>query len=282
VEPEPRVTFRQPLTDRWTGTAFAGRFTQVPPADRYADGIGNPAITRMTSYQASVGVEGRWPSGIELDGTLYASRMDDLVVKDVQVEIRESQDIGGYEGGGLGYAEAVYVPTFHGVRGYAFGLEGMARMRPNGPQFGWVALSIGKSLRVDEGVIRPGDYDMPFSLTAVYARELPLNFRVSGKFRITSGYPFTPVHAVYASDWDHWHGRTGVDNSQRFPIYRQLDLRVDRTWISERARWIAYLDVFNVLNTKNWMLATYTPNFTKLVPTIWMPILPTLGLEVRY
>lgn len=283
VEPEPRVTLRKPIDRRWTGTAFIGRFTQVPPADRYADGIGNPAITRMTSYQASIGVEGRWPSGIELDGTLYASRMDDLVVKDVRVEVREVQNVGDYSyGGPAGYAESVYVPTFKSVRGYAFGLEGMARMRPNGPQFGWVALSIGKSLRVDEGVVRPGDYDMPFSLTAVYARELPWGFRVSGKFRVTSGYPYTPTDAVYLSDEDHWHGLTGLNNSERFPLYRQLDVRIDHTWIMERARWIAYLDMFNALNTKNWMLATYTPNLTRLVPTIWMPILPTLGVEVRY
>lgn len=283
VEPEPRVTLRHRLDKHWTGTAFVGRFTQVPPADRYADGIGNPLLTRMTAWQTSIGAEGRWPSGVEVDGTLYLSRFSHLVVKDLKVEMREPAETSAYGYNIEGYAEAVLVPVFQEVDGWSFGLEGMARLRPNGPHFGWVAMSLGRSLRVDsEGTVRPGDYDMPISLTAVYARELPYDLRVSGKLRVTSGYPFTPIYGVYGPDEDEWHGLSGDENADRFPWYRQLDVRADRTWVGERARWIAYVDIFNVTNTKNWMLATYNPNFTEITPTIWMPFFPTIGLEVRY
>ena len=63
VEPEPRLTVRLGLSDVFTATAFAGRFSQIPPADRYAAGLGNQDVTLMTAWQGSAGLEGRWPNG---------------------------------------------------------------------------------------------------------------------------------------------------------------------------------------------------------------------------
>ena len=57
---------------------------------------------------------------------------------------------------------------------------------------------------------------------------------------------------------------------------------MDRTWTAKRGRWTLYLDIFNVLNQKNYSLATYDPTFQRLEPQVWMPLIPNLGLEVAY
>jgi hypothetical protein len=282
VQPEPRLTVRRTLDDRWTATGFVGRFSQVPPADRYAVGIGNPDLEIMTAWQATSGVEGRWPSGVEVDLSVYGSRTENLVVKDIAVEMQPVLDFDP-DSGGYSYVEhSMVVAEYRPVVGYAYGFEGMLRARPAAGWFGWVALTVGKAIRVDEGVVRPGDHDIPFQLTVVGATDLPRDFRASGRIRATSGYPYTPIHGVYLVDEDHWHGLEGEENAERLPWFRQLDLRVDRTWTKPRARWTAYADVYNVLNTKNYFLASYDPTFRELERQIWVPIIPAIGLEVEY
>ena len=280
---EPRLSIRHPVADHWTSTAFVGRFSQIPPADRYADGIGNPDLDLITAWQSSFGLEGRWSSGLEIDATLYGSRSDGMVVEDTQIEVEPSAD--DLDAQGLPRtAVSKTVPYYHAVTGWAFGVEGMVRLRPsNAPYFGWLAVTIGRSLRVDDdSQIEPGDYDLPVAVSLVAAYELPKAWRVSGRIRATSGYPYTPVDGVFVPQWGGWTGQTGPNNSERFPWFRQLDLRVDKTWTRPRARWTLYADVFNTLNTRNWFLATYTANYAKLQKVIWIPILPTLGLEVKY
>jgi hypothetical protein len=165
----------------------------------------------------------------------------------------------------------------------AFGVEGPLRARPNNGWFDWVALTLSRSIRFDDdGVPYPGDYDQPFSLTVIAAKEVPKGWRFSGRFRLTSGHPVTPLYGAYEVESDWWEGYQGELNSERFPLFRQLDLRIDKTWTAKRARWTLYGDVYNVTNTRNFLLATYTPNFAELVPIIWIPIIPTFGLEVSF
>ena len=49
-----------------------------------------------------------------------------------------------------------------------------------------------------------------------------------------------------------------------------------------RAEWTFYVDVYNTTDTRNPLLVSYTPNFERTVPTVYVPILPLLGLEVAY
>jgi hypothetical protein len=275
VQPEPRLTVRRDLTDRWTATAFAGRFSQVPPADRYAEGIGNPDIGLMTAWQGSAGVEGRWSGGLEVDVTAYGSRTDDLVVKDFAIELQDQPDPNVP---GAPLARDTIVPVFRGVTGYAYGAEAMVRHRPVNGWFGWAALNVGRSIRLDEdGKIVPGDHDQ-----LVGARTMPKDWRLSGRFRVTSGHPFTPLHGVYQPEWQGWDPMSGEENSDRFPVFHQLDVRVDKTWTADRARWTAFLDVHNAYDARNMFWASYDETYSELEPEFWIPILPTLGLEVGY
>ncbi|TNE87689.1 MAG: hypothetical protein EP330_17595 [Deltaproteobacteria bacterium] len=269
---EPRLSIRQPLDENWSLTGFAGRFSQVPEPDRYAEGIGNPELKLITAWQGSVGAEGRWSSGLEININLYGTWMENLVVKDQQVVLREDGDT-LYTG---------LSSTFTPVRGRAYGLETLVRMRPNNGWFGWVAFALSRTQRIDDEGVFAGNYDQPFAVTLVGARELPKDWRISSRVRVTSGHPYTPLHGVYMPRWDEWTAIQGTRNSERLPFFRQVDFRVDHTWTATRARWTLYLDVFNVFNHQNFFLATYDPTFQELQPTVWIPIIPTLGLEVSY
>lgn len=269
---EPRLSIRQPLDENWALTGFAGRFSQVPQPERYADSIGNPDLRLITAWQGSVGAEGRWTSGVEVNINLYGTWMENLVVKDQEVVLRADED----------HLHTGLSSTYTPVRARAYGLETLVRMRPNHGWFGWVALSLSRTQRIEAEGVLPGNYDQPFALSLVGARELPKDWRISSRIRITSGHPFTPLTPVFLPERDVWSALPGDKNSERLPVFRQLDFRVDRTWTATRARWTVYLDVFNVLNHKNFFVGTYDPTYRELETSIWLPVIPTLGLEVAY
>ena len=176
------------------------------------------------------------------------------------------------------------VLEFRPTRAWAIGAEAMVRVRPAGRFWGWAALTLARSLREDPdyGLI-PSDYDAPVTLTLVGAYDLPKNWGLSGRVQITSGYPFTPEAQVLEPNRGFFSvGLPQAPNSERFPVYRRVDVRVDKTWTSNRARWTLFLDIQNLLNSRNPLLATYTPLYDDLLTQVYIPTIPNLGLEVKF
>ena len=271
--PEPRVSVRGTLTDVWRATWFVGRFSQSPPADRWTEGLGGDDVGLMTAWQTSAGLSARWPSGVGLDVTAYGATQADVVVERQTWGVALDAD-----------AEAVprRLTELDAADGRTLGVEALLRIQPRGRFFGWLAATTGRSWRYLEGERFVSDNDQPVVLTAVAALDLPRDWGLSSRVRVSSGSPFTPQSAVYDAELDLWSGLSGARNSERFPVYRQVDLRVDKTWTARRAQWMLYLDVYNGTNTRNPLLVSYTPNFERTVPTVYVPILPLLGLEVAY
>lgn len=273
LEPEPRLNLRRALSEPVALKAFVGRFTQMPPIERYAQGIGNPDLQLMTAWQAALGAE--WTRGaLSLDSSVYGSLMYHLAVRDTEVRFVSDE-----------YSTDVEeLPVFRDVNGQAAGVEALLRLRPKGPFWGWAALTIGKSLRIDPRTDErwPGDYDEPFALTLLGAWNAPRKWEISGRLRLTSGQPFTPLLGVYEPSYDQYVAYQGELNSDRYPFFRQLDVRAEKTWEKRRADWSLYLDIYNVTWAKNPIAATYDYDYSELVPVVYIPLIPSLGLEVKF
>jgi hypothetical protein len=273
LQPEPRLTLRRELREDLALEAFAGRFAQIPPVERYAEGTGNPELPLMTAWQGSVGLD--WSSGPwTVDSALFASRMQHLVVQDTELVFRAD-----YEGGTL-YDELV--PVYPEVTGTAYGWESMLRLEPGGAFWGWAALTLSRSLREGEDGIFPGDYDQPVAITLLAAWDGPRGWKASGRFRLTSGHPYTPLYGVYDPDWDWYQAFPGETNSERFPVFHQLDLRAEKTWQARRLDWSLYLDVYNAYWARNPIVAEYNYDYSELVTIIHIPIVPSMGLLAKF
>ena len=69
-------------------------------------------------------------------------------------------------------------------------------------------------------------------------------------------------------------------NSERNPLFHQLDVRLDKTWFLKNGGKIGfYVDVLNVYNQANSEGVTYNYNSTLSTQTNSLPILPSLGLR---
>jgi hypothetical protein len=175
-----------------------------------------------------------------------------------------------------------------------YGLECLLRRRLSDRLYGWIAYTLSRSETVSADVgaaspsVVPGPFDQRHILAVLASYVLPHNWRIGGRFRLVSGSPYTPlVGVVFDGDGPSSPGALvrpvfGGTNAARFPVFHQLDLRVDRTWVLRRTRVTAYLDVLNVYNQQNPEAYFYDALYLNRVTSLGLPILPSLGVRVDY
>ncbi len=274
IQPEPRLSMRYDLNEDWLLKGAIGRYTQMPPVERYAQGIGNPDLPLMKAWQASLGAEGPLPGSWSMDASVYGAVMNDLIVRNLRSDI--------YQDEGVAYSELR--PEFLSVMGYAYGLEGLLRMQPGQRRYwGWVSITLGRAIRVDKGLgTFSGDYDQPLSFQVLGAYDLSDKWEISSRAQFTSGQPHTPLYGVYVPEDAFYTEYRGEINSDRYPAYFRWDLRIQRTWQARRVDWVWFLDVYNVTWRKNAFAAAYDFDYSELVPIAHLPLLPTLGIEAKF
>lgn len=168
-------------------------------------------------------------------------------------------------------------------RGRSFGLETLLRLDAN-PWSGWISYTLSKSTRKQPG--RPwnsSQYDQTHNINLIVGRDLPLNWRASGRFRYVTGNPLTPVTgAVFDSDNDAYIPIRGPYYSERVNAFYQLDIRVDKKWIYDRMVLTAYLDIQNITNRKNVESVSYAYDYSKRADVTGLPIIPSIGLKGEF
>jgi hypothetical protein len=271
--PEPRLSITRDMSKDLSLKMFVGRFGQAPTLEMTANGFGNPTLGLMKAWQISAGAD--WKRGPwQVDTSLYGSRMDGLVQKSIGVRYSTQPD---------GYAYGHTYPYYEATTGYAFGWEGLIRLRPSGPFFGWLSLNLGRSLRIDEaGKVFPANADIPMSVTILAAWNAPGSWNFSTRYRVTSGRPYTELHGVYDAGWDWYQPWTGETNAGRLPAFQQLDVRAEKQWRRPKSEWTIYADVQNLTWAKNPIFASYNYNYTELVTGLYIPLIVLLGVEASF
>ena len=98
--------------------------------------------------------------------------------------------------------------------------------------------------------------------------------------RITSGSPTTPVvDRVYDADLDLYRPIYGAVNSERNPLFHQLDLRVEKQWRRGWGNVAAYLDVQNAYNARHVEGRAWNYDYTRSADVYGLPVLPSLGVR---
>lgn len=263
------------LGARLTGLA-AGGVILPAAADTLAPHAGFDPVTNdvrvARAVQASTGVE--WtPSPVwMLDAAVYTrvrGNADGLTAIDSNVrdEVRLSPD------------------TYD----LAYGLELIARRPPVGKLYGWVSYTLSRSevrfLDALDGSDRPqnGPFDQRHILTILASYALPKRWRLGGRFRLVSGSPFTDV--VGTIDLLGTAGVAlieGQPNAGRFPVFHQLDLRVDKVWVKKRVLVTTYVDVQNVYNRANVEAYIYDISYRERFSGLGLPIFPSFGFRIDF
>ncbi len=168
-----------------------------------------------------------------------------------------------------------------------YGAEFLVRQRIGNRLYAWAAYTLMRSQArtpetpVTPGGVTPGSFDQRHNLVLVASYALPRNFRIGGRFRLVSGAPFTPIVGSVSVDMGV-EPLLGGTNSARFPVFHQLDLRLDKSWVLRRSVVLAYVDVQNVYNHENVEAYVYSFDYRERVNQVGLPIFPTIGLRVEW
>ncbi|MDC0721804.1 TonB-dependent receptor [Nannocystis bainbridge] len=167
------------------------------------------------------------------------------------------------------------------------GVELMLRHDLTARLFGWIAYTWMRSdahrLFPDGTIARaPADFDQRHNLVMLVGYKLPRRWSIAARFRLVTGLPFTPYVGGLNHQGEDTYPIAGPPNSGRMPVFHQLDLRLDRTWILHRCIVGAYLDVQNVYNRPNAEGLMYSHDYASTRAVVGVPILPVLGVKVSY
>lgn len=269
---QPRLTARWQLRPDLAVKGGVGLFTQEPQLDETDENFGNPDLEPERSLHWSAGVELKPRPYLNLDLTGFYKRMWHLVSPTERMEMGENGEMEPllYDNGGTGDV---------------YGLEAVVRHDFNANLTGWIAYTLSRAERLDtdETEKRLFDFDQTHILTVVASYLLPRNWLVSGRFRLVTGNPNTPVvGAIYNASADRYDPTFGAVNSDRDKPFHQLDLRIDKRWIYQSWIFGAYLDIQNVYNYANAEGVSYNYDYTESEPETGLPLLTIFGLKAEF
>jgi hypothetical protein len=133
------------------------------------------------------------------------------------------------------------------VTGWAWGLETMLKLIPDGKAYGWLAYTLSWSIRdYPLGGYAPATWDQRHILNAVVGWNINRKWRLGGRLHVNSGRPYTSrrlgedgnLETLIEAMADH-------RNDARLPAFMQLDLRFERVFTLRDFRLHLYLDLAN-------------------------------------
>lgn len=267
VSIDPRLTARYELPG---DVAVKGGVAVVHQAPSFLDVdpvLGNPDLGLQRALQYSVGVEWRPNDVVRIDATAFYKDMQNLV----------SSTEALIERGG----EMVPAIYDNNGEGRVYGGEIFAEHAFSNNFRGWLSYTLSRAERRDSGSseLRLFDYDQPHILAVVASYALPRHWEIGARYRVVSGSPDTPIiGGIFSSQRDEYLPVYGAVNSDRLPLFQQLDVRVDKTFVFDTWKFSAYLSLVNSTNHRNVESRTYNFDYTQKGSVAGLPILPILGV----
>jgi TonB dependent receptor-like, beta-barrel/TonB-dependent Receptor Plug Domain len=324
----PRMAATLALGDATRLTASAGVHYQSPGYDKaflggeaFAVDFSSPAAQGLRSeraVQAVAGIERDLPRGLSVRVEGYARRLDRLIVGRLETEDERARRVATYDPDRLdqlGLPREIpvdplitYVPS-NDASGHVNGLEVFLARKPGAATrlTGWVSYTLSKADRRAYGLVYPFAYDRPHAAAAVAQYRVLPRMTASASFQMASGFPATlpaGTRLAWATNGDvHYplfaesqpvytldYGSMTRLNAVRLPASSRLDVRV--TWGSETGsgHWTYYVDVINVLNTRNKTAVFSELGYNSAGPRPIIinqygggfPIVPTAGVRWRF
>ncbi len=155
---------------------------------------------------------------------------------------------------------------------------------------GWISYSY---LRADQkltindtlGYYFPRNTDQRHTFAALTDIDLGKAWSVNVRLVYGSGYPYTPLIAVYNNSLHEWIWQLANPNSAYLPAYKRVDLRVTKDFQLFGFPSSAFLDISNIFDFTNVQSYNYQydnqGNPQAVAETLY-PLLPTLGMAVKF
>jgi outer membrane receptor for ferrienterochelin and colicin len=190
-------------------------------------------------------------------------------------------------------------------KGRAFGAEFQARVSSSKGYTMNLSYTLVRSEFQDgnnQYIVSAWDSKHILSLTGSAA--LKKGWQVGSRFRFVGGLPYTPYDMNRSTLIEAWNLRGGPYfdetqlNSQRYPAFHQLDVRVDKAWYMKKMTLKLYLDIQNLYNFQaesqdflvreedasgNFLTADNGSRYVlRSVNNTSGTVLPTIGIQIEF
>lgn len=256
---DPRLSGRYELSSVTTLKAGLGRYSQPPLYYEALPQLGNPQLDPYSAVHASAGVEQRLPLGFEVGIEGFHKWLSHRVVATP----------GGVE------------PRFvNDGTGRIFGGELSLRYQSERTQL-QVAWTVSRSERQDrDEPTRLFDQDQTHIASIAASHALGAGYKLGARLRVISGNPRTPVMgAVYDGTIGQYRPIPGAVNSERDPLFYQLDVRAEKRWQLGPVGLTAFFELINATAAENPQGVRYSYDYAQSAPIQGFPLFPNLGFR---
>ena len=282
-DPNPRVNTRFDILEgfpRTTAKAGVGFYSQPPQPHQAQEPMGTEGIRSNRTVHYGLGVEQTLTRQIEASLEGFYKQLDDLVIE-------EPTDSGSF------------IEYSNRASGNVVGAELLIKYKPDERFFGWVAYTLSRAVQQngpDEPEVHMR-WDQTHNLIVLGSLRLGHGWEFGARFRLVTGNLVDPnvcnaadqqcdparINALYhAASGAYTPIRFGSDNSERLPLFHQLDIRIDKAWQFAAWKLSTYLDVQNVYNNQNVEGISYDFRYSARVYATGIPIIPSLGLRGEF
>ncbi|HUI28719.1 MAG TPA: TonB-dependent receptor [Candidatus Acidoferrales bacterium] len=155
---------------------------------------------------------------------------------------------------------------------------------------GWISYSYLKAdqkltLNDTLGYYFPRNTDQRHTLAIVADIDLGKAWSMNVRAVYGSGYPYTPMIAVYNQTYDTWTWELGNPNSAYLPAYKRIDARVTKDFTLFDCASSVFLDVSNLFDFTNVQSYDYgfdNNGYPQIRAEKLFPTLPSLGFSVKF
>lgn len=249
----PRFSASYNLTNKWSLNFNTGKYYQLPSYTTLGFKENNVLVNKENDLKyISVdhfisGLEFRPTSTIQfsLEGFLKNYSNYPFSVKDNISLANKGADFGV-----IGDEEVLSISE-----GRAYGAEFQARVNSTkGFNFNLSYTWVRSEFEDGNGNLIASSWDSKHLVVLTTTKDLKRNWRVGARWRFVGGLPFTPYNLDRSSLVAAWNltGSPYIDysklNSERFPAFHQLDLRIDKSYYLNKITAKFYLDIQNLYN----------------------------------
>jgi hypothetical protein len=249
----PRISLAYSLSEKLTINATAGIYSQLPTYTilGYRDAENNLVNKNngLKYIQAN-----HWVSGFEFtpnNSSKISVEGFYKTYKNYPFSVRNQISLAnlGADFGVVGNEEVISISE-----GRAYGFELFAQKKSYSGLYGILSYTFVVSEFKDNfNNYIPSTWDNKHLLTVTGGKKLKRNWEIGGKYRLVGGRPYTPYDMDASSEIANYDvSNQGILdfsqlNTERFKIFTQLDLRIDKTWFWKKFSMNFYVDVQNVL-----------------------------------
>lgn len=264
VNLDPRLSLSYAPSDDSSLRLAWGLYSQSPEPYQILEPWGNSDLKSRRAVHFIAEAERQLGESLKIKAAAYQKRQSGLAISD-PVEIYINQGTGT-----------------------ARGIELFAKYSPSEKFLGWFSYAYGRSARKDS----PDDEERLFSFDQTHVATVAAvlapspKWEIGFKWRYSTGLPYTPVVdanlAIDGSNGFYYEPVFGATNSARLPYYSRLDVRASRNWTLAGAEIGAYIEALNALYRRNVLDISYSDDYSSENPTYQLPIIPLIGLSMRF